>query len=1035
MSAFYTFDERVVLRTPRYPLSAAIDTESLPALLQDNAFLEAVYLASPVLYDACMKWKADHSPGKKETEKLFRSLLKYYVRMSSRCTPFGLFSGCAVANWAAGRTAVTVKGEGRHTRLDMHYLCALSRHLSLLPGIRGRLLYFPNSSVYTIGNELRYVEYTYQKGKRIHQISAVSASPYLQEIMHASYNGATTGELCALLSAAGIDAADAHTFVDELVQAQVLVSEMEPAITGKEFLHQLLMVLERLAPDGDATVIHTLQVLREVEASLQQLDAPGVNEVGRYRHIMQRLDSLEVEYEEGKLFQADMTRELEGNGISFALQQQLMSALEALNRLTPNTPNPHMEQFIRSFRERYEEKEMPLLEVLDTEAGIGYATGSSGNILPLVDDLAVAGKETDPQYTWGRRESMLQERLLELRAGEQHTLEIKEEDLQGLSAAWNDLPPSLALMFRIVAEENDTIYLENVGGSSAVNLLGRFAHADPAIRRLACDIASQEQRQAGNAIYAEVVHLPESRTANVLLHPVFREYEIPYLAKSSVDKEQQIDVQDLYVSVKHNRVVLFSRRLGREVIPRLSNAHNYAHHTLPLYRFLCDLQLQGCRPSLAFSWGSLEALHRFLPRVTFRNTILHLARWVMTAQDVKPLINAGEAELPAAIAAFRGRWRLPRNLVLADGDNEWLIDLENPTTTAIWLDTVKGRNSFILREFINDQQLVSDKEGRACVNQLLAVLHRQAPAAAQSPAPQGYCAASSPQRRFIPGSEWLYYKLYCGVKMADRILSDALKPLCEKLEAGGLIDKWFFVRYNDPDFHIRLRFHAANKAHIVPLMNDAYACLEPLVETGYIHRLQLDTYNRELERYGSNTIELAETLFCHDSIACISMLELTGGDERENLRWLWALRAVDALLTGFGFTPAEKLAQLAPLRDAYAREFNMDKPLRLQLDDKYRQHRESISQFMTEQSSLTAILDKRSAAVAPVTAGILELHHNSRLQVPLSSLLSACIHMMLNRIILADARKHEMVIYDFLGRYYTSAIARERAGWYLQSPV
>ena len=35
--------------------------------------------------------------------------------------------------------------------------------------------------------------------------------------------------------------------------------------------------------------------------------------------------------------------------------------------------------------------------------------------------------------------------------------------------------------------------------------------------------------------------------------------------------------------------------------------------------------------------------------------------------------------------------------------------------------------------------------------------------------------------------------------------------------------------------------------------------------------------------------------------------------------------------------------------------------------------------------------------------------------------------MILNRITTANPRKHEMVIYDFLSRYYQSAIARQKA--------
>ena len=66
------------------------------------------------------------------------------------------------------------------------------------------------------------------------------------------------------------------------------------------------------------------------------------------------------------------------------------------------------------------------------------------------------------------------------------------------------------------------------------------------------------------------------------------------------------------------------------------------------------------------------------------------------------------------------------------------------------------------------------------------------------------------KRTFSLGSEWLYFKIYCGVKTADFILVDYLKETIEQLLAQQYISKWFFIRYNDPDAHLRLRFKIDN---------------------------------------------------------------------------------------------------------------------------------------------------------------------------------------------------------------------------------
>ena len=66
------------------------------------------------------------------------------------------------------------------------------------------------------------------------------------------------------------------------------------------------------------------------------------------------------------------------------------------------------------------------------------------------------------------------------------------------------------------------------------------------------------------------------------------------------------------------------------------------------------------------------------------------------------------------------------------------------------------------------------------------------------------------KRIFIPCDEWVYYKIYSGSRMADIILTDIIKPISRRFLSADIIDKWFFIRYSDPDPHLRVRFHYSN---------------------------------------------------------------------------------------------------------------------------------------------------------------------------------------------------------------------------------
>ena len=111
-------------------------------------------------------------------------------------------------------------------------------------------------------------------------------------------------------------------------------------------------------------------------------------------------------------------------------------------------------------------------------------------------------------------------------------------------------------------------------------------------------------------------------------------------------------------------------------------------------------------------------------------------------------------------------------------------------------------------------------------------------------------SVSESRRRFAPGTEWLYANLYGPVAAADRVLVDYIGPLARRLREAGVVDRWFFIRYADPGRHLRVRFHG----HPGDLLGDAlpafYEATAPALAEGLLYRISLDTYEREVERYG-----------------------------------------------------------------------------------------------------------------------------------------------------------------------------------------
>jgi len=285
-------------------------------------------------------------------------------------------------------------------------------------------------------------------------------------------------------------------------------------------------------------------------------------------------------------------------------------------------------------------------------------------------------------------------------------------------------------------------------------------------------------------------------------------------------------------------------------------------------------------------------------------------------------------------------------------------------------------------------------------------------------------------RTFIPGSEWVYFKIYTGTKTADAILKNELNGYVREMLKNNIIDKWFFIRYIDPDFHIRLRLHQKETRNFSYIFNKFFEVFHPLMETGLVWNIQCDTYQREMERYGINTISIVEDFFCMDSEFIINLLHHLNNENVEQHRWKLSLVLIDSFLSAFSFDISRKKELLNTMAENFKKEFGFTQhPSKKQLDGKYRNHRKEIENAMlweNEVSETIDIIKARTRSIFLTAEKLTVMEKSGDLLVQLNALLTSMIHMTMNRWFRTKNRIHELVIYDFLSRHYTSETAKNK---------
>lgn len=284
------------------------------------------------------------------------------------------------------------------------------------------------------------------------------------------------------------------------------------------------------------------------------------------------------------------------------------------------------------------------------------------------------------------------------------------------------------------------------------------------------------------------------------------------------------------------------------------------------------------------------------------------------------------------------------------------------------------------------------------------------------------------KRDFTTGSEWLYYKIYCGYGTADELLRNVVAPLSITFKSHKMIDNWFFIRYTDPNPHLRWRLHFYDLSELGNVELAVAQALQPYLDCKQVNKVMTDTYKREIERYGETTMELCEQIFGFDSEMTTKMLAFIDVlPEKETYRWLFSLKAIDSMLADFGYETERRHKLSKTIADAFGHEFGINEMTIKQFSDKYRAAKNRIFKFMRGEdevaTALYATIEKRSCNMEEAVA---RFHRTSIGQQRLNEIMQSLIHMTMNRIFIAQQRKHEVILYGFLERYYRSEIAKKK---------
>lgn len=674
-------------------------------------------------------------------------------------------------------------------------------------------------------------------------------------------------------------------------------------------------------------------------------------------------------------------------GPDMKLLRSLPRLIPLLQQLCLPTKQRQMKEFIHKFRKKFDQQEIPLMTALDPELGVGYGDLEQGESNDeLILDLAAGRNDGEADNNILQRWFIQHQRGAMPMGDNILRLENFKPD-----STYKYLPIANSLS-AIVTFCDGLVNLEHLGGVTANSLAGRFTLMGDGVLAVSKNIAGAESAANPEIIFFDISYIAEKKVDNVNRRKSIYPCQLSILTYDTTEAPLTLD--DITVRLYRGQVILWSKKINKRLVPKYASAYNYSRSDLPLFRFLCDLQHQGIHTNLNFDIKQIIPGLTCYPRIQYDNIIVSPAQWQVKFSEIK-----SESGLALQLAILK----TSRYLKFGSGDQKLVIDTENEKDLLmLYTEGSKTGAVFLEEAFIPEHGSVQDEAGNIYYSQFVFPLLHDEKIYSSPPEME---IDTEVQRRYMPGSDWLYFEIYCHPSRMDELLTGKLPELLEACRPR--LKKWFFIRYNENGHHIRLRLNLNNKNDSGLIMTLVNSLLEADLLNGTISDLQLKTYGREIERYGASGYEDIETHFFKDSQYVFNLLSHAFGNFQ---KYRICLDLLSAIQSSGIFNDQRFFEITSGVFESLREEHQVNAGATKKMNEQYQQFRQ-----------------QEEIPLSPQTSGHLDAFKNSFIQCLAgcpagrrNQLLVDLFHMHVNRLFPEHQRTHEMLIYFIITKEWLS---------------
>ncbi|MEM9363613.1 MAG: lantibiotic dehydratase [Bacteroidota bacterium] len=677
-------------------------------VFSDIYLLNALYLASPEFYQAMMNFLEEGRSSKERDQRIIHTINKYLNRISTRATPFGLFAGIGLGTFNSQDSFIKKDFIQSYPKINQELLDAISICPEFVLN-EDHFKYYFNEAHYISDGELRFYGPLREGRFYLYQLESIEMDEVIQEIMQLSRNGIELSGIVQAVKGMGYSLDESESFILSLIENYLLIPVLKP-YSPKDTApdnNDMIQLLKNISGHWEPKTLRSIERMQSFMGSIKRR---GYDQISSCPLHITSVESYEVSNLDNKI------------------KQYLRDTIHVLDYVGRHKINEDYQEFTNTYKTWYGEKEVRLVDCMDLEYGIGYPVFTHRTDNEFLSGFNWEKKKVEaegfPKYD--KREHHLLE-LMKKTETSKDPLIITEDFLSKLKSNPFPYQPMFEGLFEIYEIENKVfVHPISVGGSSGYSMKSRFSEFDDQIKAHLKKVHTKEQNLRNNELMVDVSFVPFGAPGNLVDSTNASRLELKFVRGNS-SGGTSVSLDDIYLKSENDKLILFSKIHKRAIMPCFRNSLDYALLNVPILRFLYDHQFKGNLSENYFTWGKVGHDTNFLPRVSYKNVLLHKATWRIEVSSLKEMIYCLEdaTRFEDLTRAWVMEMGFPKYVQLVERDNKLLIDTENQNSLKFLIFTVRNLNSIELSEFLfNKRSLIVDQQNEHYVNEFVFCFQR-----------------------------------------------------------------------------------------------------------------------------------------------------------------------------------------------------------------------------------------------------------------------------------------------------------------------